>query len=51
MAEKLEECDWVLMPTQETIRRVYALAEYNMTAGLRARKNILQVGYRVATFR
>ncbi|KAL1734984.1 hypothetical protein EV714DRAFT_201523 [Schizophyllum commune] len=42
MAEKLEECDWVLMPTQETIRTVHALAEHNMTAGLRARKNILQ---------
>ncbi|KAL1674745.1 hypothetical protein EV122DRAFT_219986 [Schizophyllum commune] len=40
MAEKLEECDWVLMPTQETIRTVHALAEYNMTAELRARKNI-----------
>ncbi|KAL1751076.1 hypothetical protein FB107DRAFT_279017 [Schizophyllum commune] len=42
MAEKLEECDWVLMPTQETIRTVHALAEYNMNAGLRARKDILQ---------
>ncbi|KAL1660229.1 hypothetical protein GGF50DRAFT_91419 [Schizophyllum commune] len=43
MAEKLkEECDWVLMPTQETIRAVHSMAEYNMTAGLRARKNIMK---------
>ncbi|KAI5886890.1 uncharacterized protein SCHCODRAFT_02554005, partial [Schizophyllum commune H4-8] len=42
MAEKLEDCDWVIIPTQEIIRTVHALAEYNMTAGLRARKNILR---------
>ncbi|KAI4521686.1 hypothetical protein K525DRAFT_247570 [Schizophyllum commune Loenen D] len=35
MAEKLEECDWVLMPTQETIRMVHALAEYNTSGRAR----------------
>ncbi|KAL1737814.1 hypothetical protein HDZ31DRAFT_15699, partial [Schizophyllum fasciatum] len=42
MVELLEMFDWTPMPTWETLKRMLAMAKFNMTASLHSRKNFLQ---------